>query len=260
MILDEITAHKREELERRKAAMPIEQLREAVEDVSKPRDFRNAVRAPGLSLIAEIKRASPSRGALIENADSVQIGGLYEEAGARAISVLTDERFFHGSLEDLTTVRRSVSIPCLRKDFTIDEYQICEARAAQADAVLLIVRILSDEQIKDYLDLAHSLGMAALVETHTEGEIERALKAGAHVIGINNRNLDTFEVDVRTTMRLRKLVPGGNVLVSESGIRTRDDVRMLDDGGVDAVLVGEALVTSNDILAKIRELLGCDES
>jgi indole-3-glycerol phosphate synthase len=148
----------------------------------------------------------------------------------------------------------------LRKDFIIDEYQIYEARAAHADAILLIVRILSDQQLRDYLTLSKELRLGALVETHTADEIDRALTAGAHIVGINNRNLATFEVDLNTTLDLRKRVPGGNVLVSESGIHTREHVRMLEDGGVDAILVGEALVTSNDIQAKIKELLGCDES
>ena len=151
-------------------------------------------------------------------------------------------------------------MPCLRKDFIIDAYQIYEARAATADAILLIVRSLSDTQLKEYQEIAVSLGMAALVETHDQDEIERALEAGAHIIGINNRDLSTFEVDVNRSLELKKMVPGGNILVSESGIKTRDDVRRLEDGGVDAVLIGEALVTSNDIGGKMYELLHDDES
>lgn len=261
MVLDEICAHKRQEVARRSIETPVEQLRDAIDaSRTRPRDFRNALRAEGISLIAEVKRASPSRGALIENVDSVELGAVYEEGGARAISVLTDEKFFKGSLDDLTWVHQGVSLPCLRKDFVIDEYQVYEARAAQADAILLIVRILSDQQARDYLDLVRSLGMAALVEAHNEAEIERALEIGAHIIGINNRDLDTLDVDINTTIQLKKLVPGGHVLVSESGIHARDHVRMLEDGGIDAILVGEALVTSDDIQAKIRELLGRDES
>ncbi|MBI5095032.1 MAG: indole-3-glycerol phosphate synthase TrpC [Candidatus Hydrogenedentes bacterium] len=260
MILDEICAYKREELQRRIAAVPLKELLEQVEQARPARDFRAALRLEGISLIAEVKRASPAKGVLMADLDPVEVAGAYEQGGARAISVLTDERFFRGSLDDLTTVHKHVAVPCLRKDFTIDEYQIYEARAAEADAILLIVGILSDEQIKDYLALAVSLGMAALVETHDEAEIERALAAGARIIGINNRNLKTFEVDINTSIRLKKLVPGGKVLVSESGIHTREHVRILENGGVDAILVGEALVTSNDINAKIRELLGRDES
>jgi indole-3-glycerol phosphate synthase len=174
--------------------------------------------------------------------------------------VLTDGHFFKGTLDDLTTVHTHVAVPCLRKDFMVDEYQIYEARAAEADAILLIVGVLSNEQIKEYTALAASLGMASLVETHDEEEIERALETGSHIIGINNRNLKTFEVDINTTLRLKKLVPGGKVLVSESGIHTREHVKALENGGVDAILVGESLVTSKDINAKIRELLGRDES
>lgn len=259
MILDEICAHKREELSTAVAREPLASMRERAKEGQPARDFRHALRQEGISLIAEVKRASPSRGALLEGMDPVEVASIYEEAGARAISVLTDERFFQGSLEDLVAVRRSVIVPCLRKEFIIDAYQIYEARAASADAILLIVRILSDSQLAEYRELAASLGMAALVECHEAAEVERALASGAHIIGINNRDLATFEVDFNTTLELRKLVPGGKVLVSESGIHTRDDVRILENGGVDAILVGEALVTSGDIRGKMRELLGRDE-
>jgi indole-3-glycerol phosphate synthase len=260
MILDTIIAHKLQEVAEAKEAVPLATLIEGSAGASPSRDFRGALREQGISLIAEIKRASPSKGTLIDNAEPADLATLYESSGARAISVLTDARFFRGSLDDLAEVHQTVKLPCLRKDFVIDEYQIYEARAAHADAILLIVRILSDQQLRDYLTLSKELRLGALVETHTADEIDRALTAGAHIIGINNRNLATFEVDLNTTLELRKRVPGGNVLVSESGIHTREHVRMLEDGGVDAILVGEALVTSNDIQAKIRELLGCDES
>ena len=161
-------------------------------------------------------------------------------------------------MDDLTTVHQGVALPCLRKEFIIDEYQIYESRAAQADAILLIVRCLSDAQLKDYLELAEGLGMGVLVETHTAEEIERAINAGAHIIGINNRDLDTFTVDINVSMELKRLVPGGHVLVSESGIHTRDHVVKLEDGGIDAILVGEALVSSSNIAAKMAELLGRD--
>lgn len=259
MILDGICAHKLTEVAHAKEVTPLPRLLERIESMQPPRDFRAALRADGISLIAEIKRASPSKGTLIENVNAPGLATLYEASGARAISVLTDERFFKGTLEDLVTARQNVKVPCLRKDFVIDEYQIYEARAAHADAILLIVRILSDEQIRDYLALAKTLRLSALVETHTAEEIERALKAGAHIVGINNRNLDTFEVSLNTTLELKKYVPGGNVLVSESGIHKRGDVRILEDCGIDAILVGESLVTSRDIQAKIRELLGRDE-
>jgi len=259
MILDEICAHKREEVEARKREMPLARIQEALLDAKPPRDFRRALRGAGISLIAEVKRASPVKGVFVEDLDPVDLSSAYEQGGASAISVLTDQRYFRGSLDDLTLVRKHVEVPCMRKEFIVDEYQIYEARAASADAILLIVRMLSDAQLRDYQALAKSLGMACLVETHDAPEIERAIEAGSHIIGINNRDLDTFHVDIRTTLELKKRVPGGHVLVSESGIQTRDHVKMLEDGGVDAILVGETLVTSRDIVGKIRELLGRDE-
>lgn len=259
-ILEEIRDHKIREVNAAKREKSLDELLERIPRLRPPRNFRDALRAPGMSLIAEVKRASPAKGVLIEQGDALQIATTYEHAGARAISVLTDEKYFKGNLQDLISVRKYVGVPCLRKEFIVDPYQIYEARAAEADAILLIVRILSDDQIKEYMRIAEGLGMGVLVETHDAAEIERALKAGAHIIGINNRDLSTFEVDIKTTLELKKLVPGGNVLVSESGIRTRDDVVRLEQGGVDAMLIGEALVTSDDIGAKIRELLGPDES
>jgi indole-3-glycerol phosphate synthase len=259
MLLDQIVADKREEVEGLKRTRPLETLQEALERSEPPRDFRTALRLEGISLIAEIKRASPSRGDMLPGVDAVEIADLYEQSGARAISVLTDAKYFKGSLEDLTSVHTNVRLPCIRKEFIIDPYQIYEARAASADAILLIVRILTDHEITEYLRVTRSLGMAALVETHTAEEIDRALSCGAHIIGINNRNLDTLEIDVNTTMQLKRRVPGGNILVSESGINTRTQVKMLEDGGVDAILVGESLLTSRNIRGKIRELLGHGE-
>lgn len=258
MILDEICANKREEVDAAKRAVPLQILEEQIASVRPARDFRLAMRKPGISLIAEIKRCSPTLGPILKDAEPTDLAGLYEQAGAAAISVLTDNRYFGGALSDLTSVHKSVQLPCLRKEFIIDEYQIYEARAAEADAILLIVRILSDQQLQDYLAVAKHLKMAVLVETHDEPEIERAIAAGAHIIGINNRDLSTFTVDIETTLRLKRYVPGGHVLVSESGVSTREHVQRLEDGGVDAVLIGEALVRSHDIRAKIRELLGHD--
>ena len=260
MILDEICEHKRGEVVAAKAKTPLSELEDRIESAEPARDFRGALRGEGISLIAEVKRASPSKGILMEDMDPATLGGFYEHSGAAAISVLTDEKYFQGSLADFVSVRRAVDVPCLRKEFIIDPYQIYESRASSADAILLIVRILSDEELKDFQALAHELGMACLVETHDAAEVERALEADAAIIGINNRDLTTFEVDMMRTLEIKKMVPGGKVLVSESGIRTRDDVRRLDKGGIDAILVGEALVTSDDISGKIREILGRDES
>lgn len=259
MILDEIVANKRLEVAESKVRVPREQLEERASTLPKPRDFRTGLRREGISLIAEIKRASPSKGDMLPGVDAVDLAALYEQSGARALSILTDFNFFKGTLDDLESVQQSVRLPCLRKEFIIDEYQIFEARAHRADAILLIVRLLSDEQLKRFHATARSLGMAVLVETHTEEEIRRAMECGAHIIGINNRDLDTLTMDLQTTMRLRRIVSGGYTLVSESGIYTREHVRMLEDGGVDAILVGESLLTSKNIQAKIRELLGQDE-
>ena len=256
MILDEICANKRVEVEEAKRQTPLHELEERIEQRRKARDFRGALRQPGISLIAEVKRASPTLGTFLEKVDPAELAGVYKQSGARAISVLTDEKYFKGTLADLVAVHAAVPVPCIRKEFVVDEYQIYEARAADADAILLIVKCLSDAQIKDYLAIAQSLGMGVLVETHTAEEIERAIGAGAHIIGINNRDLTTFTVDINITLSLKKYVPGGHVLVSESGIHTRDHVRRLEDGGVDAILVGEALVKSGNIAAKIHELLG----
>ena len=259
MILDEICEHKRSEIACAMSRAPLRDVMERAKDAPPARDFRHAIRREHVGLIAEVKRASPSRGVLAEGMEPVEIAAIYEECGAAAISVLTDEKFFKGSLEDLTAVRRSVKVPCLRKEFMLDPYQIYEARAAQADAILLIVRILTDSQLREFREVAASLGMASLVECHDAAEVRRAIDTGAQIIGINNRDLQTFSVDLNTTLELRKHVPGGKVLVSESGIFTREHVRKLEGGGVDAILVGEALVTSGDVRAKIRELLGRDD-
>lgn len=259
MILDEIVAHKRKEVAACRHKTPIPALEERIEHLPAPRDFRGALRRDGISLIAEIKRASPSKGDILPDLDAVALAALYEQAGARAISVLTDAKFFKGNLNDLSAVHTAVRLPCLRKEFIIDPYQIYESRAASADAILLIVRILSDAQLEELLAVSQSMGLAALVEVHSADEIDRALAAGAHIIGINNRDLDALSVDFNTTLALKKYVPGGNVLVSESGIHTRSQVKLLEAGGTDAILVGEALLTSGDIRAKIDELLGRDE-
>ncbi len=258
MILDEIVSHKRDEVRLAKSALPEDELRAQLPDVKPPLDFRAAVRAPGLSLIAEVKLASPVKGVFLPETDPVDLGALYEDSGATILSVLTDEKYFKGSLKTLTSLKRRVSIPCMRKDFIIDPYQILEARVAGADAFLLIVRSLSDLELRDFIALGRELGMYALVEAHDAEEIARALGAGAHVIGINNRDLATFEVDITRTFDLKKAVPGGVALVSESGIFTGEHARLMEEHGVDAILVGEALVTSGDIPGKIQELLRGD--
>ncbi len=261
-LLDEIMAWKREELEKRKQEQPIASLRALAATAPAPWDFVAALRAPGISLIAEVKRASPSRGLLSHHFDPVELAQIYVRNGARAISVITDARFFQGKLEYLTQVKETlvqmgVQVPVLRKDFIFDPYQVWEARVAGADAVLLIVAVLSDKLLRELLQLTRRLGMEALVEVHNEQELARAITAGARVIGINNRDLRTFEVDLRVTERLRPLIPPDILVVSESGIHTAEDVRRLAALQVDAILVGESLVRADpaDRPQRVRELV-----
>ena len=255
MILADIVGHKKRELKRRKEAVPLAAVKESIDPLQSPRAFGKALtQSADLALIAEIKKASPSGGRIRKDVDPVEIGRLYEDAGAAAVSVLTDERFFHGSLASVKQVKDAVSIPVLRKDFIIDPYQIYESRAFGADAVLLIVAVLSDDELRAFLSLCRELGLEALVEAHTELERDKALEAGADIIGINNRDLTTFAVDLSTTTRLASGMPEGMTCVSESGIKTRDDVERLREAGIDAVLVGTALMAAKDIGAKIKEL------
>ncbi len=246
-LLDEIMAWKRQEVAKVKRERPLATLRALAATVPKPLDFAAALRAPGVSLIAEVKRASPSRGLLCHDFDPERLARTYVTHGAAAISVLTDARFFQGKLEHLTQVKETVvaqgrPIPVLRKDFIFDPYQVWEARVAGADAILLIVAVLGERDLRDLLAETRRLGMEALVEVHNEQELARALTAGARIVGINNRDLRTFTVDLGVTERLRPLVPPDIVVVSESGIHTPEDVKRLAALGVDAILVGEAFV------------------
>lgn len=259
--LTEVRRAKQAEVKARAGRTPLADLKARIRDLSAPRPFTAALTAgPGLSLIAELKKASPSGGVLREDFDPLKIAAIYEEHGASALSVLTDTPFFQGRLETLKDLKSGPTpptrLPLLQKDFLLDEYQVVEARAFQADAVLLIVAILEPRQLADYLALAADLGMDALVEVHTAKELEQALKVEARLIGINNRDLDTFTTDLETTIRLMKEVPSGHTVVSESGIETRRDVERLLVAGVQAVLIGEAFMRSPDIGEKMKELLG----
>ncbi len=253
-VLDKILDHKVAELAARKARVPLRDIVGAARSAAPPRDMLSALNQETVALIAEVKHASPSKGVLIEDFDPVGLGTTYAEHGAAAISVLTDEVFFLGQLDHLTAVRGAINVPVLRKDFVIDLYQVYEGRAAGADAILLIVAALEDAQLAELHALALDLGMAALVEVHNEDELERALRITPPLLGINNRNLKTFKVNLRTTARLARLVPDAVTLVAESGIATGADVREMGRAGAHAVLVGEALVKSGDIAAKVREL------
>jgi len=254
-MLDRIVAGKRKEVAQRKRKLPLSALKERMARSRAPLDFAAALSGDSTRLIAEVKRASPSRGVLCPDFDPVALAKSYAQAGAAAISVLTEVNYFEGSIDHLVAIREAVNLPLLRKDFIFDPYQIYESRAYGADALLLIVAILSQEQLKELLSLSRSLGLSCLVEVHNESEVERALSSGAEIIGINNRDLATFAVDINTTHRLRPLIPQGRIVVSESGISRRRDVEKLKEWGVRAVLVGEALVTAKDIPAKMRELI-----
>ncbi len=251
-ILDEIMRYHREQLPKIKRAVPLADLRAMTSVAAPPLDFYAALKASGVSLIAECKKASPSKGLMVKNYNPVRLAQSYVQAGARAISVLTDGRHFQGSLDDLRAVRQAVDVPLLRKDFTFDPYHIYEARVAGADAVLLIAAVLGDNDIRDLLALTHKLGMNALVEVHTERELERVLALEPRIVGVNNRNLQTFKVDFANTARLRQMIPDNVVVVGESGLKTAVDVRQMRDIGVDAMLVGETLVKSKDVFSTAK--------
>jgi len=255
-ILAEIVRHKRQEVAGLKAAQPRAALEALCRGLAAPRDFERALTPVrgGVRLIAEVKKASPSRGVLAADLDPIALASTYGKHGADTISVLTDAKYFQGSLDILRQVRVAVDVPLLRKDFTIDEYQLWEARAAGADAVLLIVAILEPALLRDLAAAAKGLGLAALVECHTEPELEVALAAGSRLIGINNRDLGTFETRIETTLALLPRIPPGPIVVSESGFFSGADVRRVVEAGAHAVLVGEGLVRAADVAAKIREL------
>jgi indole-3-glycerol phosphate synthase len=256
MILDRILANKYLEVAQRRISTPIEQLREQALAQVPPRDFLGALKRAGRpALIAECKKASPSKGLLRPEYDPAQLARTYAQNGAAALSVLTDEKFFQGSLHDLSAAREAAGVPALRKDFIVDSYQVYEARVAGADAVLLIVAALRFDQLRELHAQITELGMTALVEVHTEAEVDIALMIEPKLLGVNNRNLHDFSVDLQTTGRLRQRIPAEIALVAESGIHTTDDVAQVRDMGVDAILVGEALVTAGDVGAKVRELV-----
>lgn len=256
-VLDRIVERKRRDIEEAQRRRPGAQLREQLADAPPVRDFTGALcSAPDMALIAEIKKASPSAGLIREDFDPVRIAGIYERHGAGCISVLTDESFFQGHLDHLREVRRAVSVPLLRKDFILDRYQILEARVAGADCILLIAECLSEAQLNDLHAYAAELGMQTLIELYEPENLERVLSLQPPLLGINNRNLRTFETDLEHVIRLAGRVPESCLLISESGLRNREDVLRLQRAGIRAVLVGETLLRSPDIGAKVEELLG----
>lgn len=256
-ILEEIAEKTRERVASCKEQKPLEQVkREALSmDANTGYPFEKALKKEGISFICEVKKASPSKGLIAEKFPYVEIAKTYEEAGASAISVLTEPYYFQGANEYLTEIHHEVSLPLLRKDFTVDEYMIYEAKVIGASAVLLICSLLDGETLKKYIEIADSLGLTALVEAHDEAEIEQAVKAGARVIGVNNRDLKTFTVDLKNSIRLRKLVSDEILFVSESGIRTAEDIRELADNHVNAVLIGETMMRAGNVKEVLSEMI-----
>jgi len=254
-MLDKIVARKRVDVEQRKRSMPLSSLKERISQREAPRDFSLALEDSHTRLIAEVKQASPSRGVLCSDFHPVELARKYAEGGAAAISVLTEANYFQGSIDHLTAIREEVPLPLLRKDFIFDPYQVYESRACGADALLLIAAILEQEQLEELLSLSRRLGMKCLVEAHDQSEVERAVSSQAEIIGINNRDLTSFTIDLDTTRRLLPLIPKDRIVVSESGITSRSDVERLKGWGVNTMLVGEALMTADDIVSKVRELI-----
>lgn len=257
MILDEIAGKTRERVAAGKKAVPPEEMRRmALRKERGDFPFEKALRREGLSFICEVKKASPSRGLIAGDFPYLEIAADYEAAGAAAVSVLTEPYFFQGENRYLSEIAETVSLPVLRKDFTVDEYMIYEAKVIGASAVLLICSLLNEETLREWITLSHSLGLSALVEAHDEEEIQMAVRAGARIIGVNNRNLKTFEVDINNCIRQRKHIPSDILFVAESGIKSREDVAALEKGGVDGVLIGETLMRSPDKEMTLRQLKG----
>jgi indole-3-glycerol phosphate synthase len=257
MILDDILEETKHWVASCRERVPVAELERQAAATPPPRSLAAALRgARGMGCIAEFKRRSPSKGWILQKADVAQVVPAYAAAGATAVSVLTDTPFFGGSLDDLRKARAAVDLPILRKDFLVDRYQVVEARAAGADAVLLIVAALTDEDLRELLDETHRFGMDALVETHDRGEVARALAAHARIIGVNHRDLRTFTMNVNLAAEMRPLIPADCLVVGESGIRTAEDVVRLKAAGIDAILVGETLMTAKDPAAELRQLLG----
>lgn len=256
MILDKVVDKVRQSLADRKQQVPLSELERLSNCSESPRGFTRALQGTDIKLIAEVKRASPSKGWLCPNLDVSTLVRSYARGGAAAISVLTESSFFKGSFADLASVRQTVDLPVLCKDFILDPYQIYEARAYGADAILLIVAILSPLELSLLVEVAHSLKVSALIEVHNEQEIEKAIGVGGNLIGINNRDLTDFSIDLGVTLRLLPLIPPGTIVISESGIKSAADIATLQASGVNAVLVGETLITSSDPEAKLKELRG----
>lgn len=256
-ILDELAEYAGKRVEQAKILHPFDEVKERALSMKRGEfAFENALKKPDIAFICECKKASPSKGVIAEDFPYLTIAKAYEEAGADCISVLTEPKWFLGSDAYLREIAEQVSIPCIRKDFTVDAYMIYEAKLLGASAVLLICSILSGEQIREYIGICDTLGLSALVEAHDEKEVQTAIDAGARIIGVNNRNLKDFTVDIENSSRLRKMIPDNVLYVSESGVRSNEDIHVLKEIGADAVLVGEVLMRAADKKAKLAELKG----
>lgn len=258
MILDDLVAATKRRLQREKELISVDDMKAkaAAAPTKDPQAVYDRFNAPGIHLIGEVKKASPSKGLIADQFPYLEIAKDYDQHGVSAISVLTEPDYFKGDIRYLQEIAANVSVPVLRKDFVIDSYMLYQAKAAGASIVLLIVAILSDQQLKDYFKLAHELGLAALVEAHDEQELKRAVNVGAKLIGVNNRDLRTFDVSLNNSIKLRKLVPNNIAFVAESGIHTRDDVKVMEANHMNGILIGEALMTAPDKAEKITQLLG----
>ena len=259
MFLQKILESKKREIAGQKIMLPLSILKRRLAGVPASRDFEGALRSRACALIAEVKRSSPSKGRIREDFEPVAIARIYAENGAAAASVITERRFFEGEASFLSDIRKSVQIPLLRKDFIIDSYQIYESRLLGADAVLLIARILEASRLRDFIILSSELGLSSLVEVHDETDLEKAVSAGARLIGINNRDLSTFSTDLKVSLRLAPLAPPEALVISESGIRSGGDIKTLMSAGIRSFLVGEILMRERDVAGKMKELLAAGE-
>ncbi len=256
MFLDKIIATKKEEVSQIRRIKPLGELKDVIRDLPRPENFAAALTAQPTAIIAEIKRRSPSKGILRDDFDHIKIASVYQESGAAAISVLTDKKYFGGDKTFLSDIKKSCHLPLLRKDFIVDSYQIYEARVMESDALLLITGILKEDELKEFIGLTESLGLFPLVEVHSWAELDKALSAGAVMVGINNRDLKTFNTDLSVSLNLAPHIPPDKMLISESGIHTRDDIELLQNAGFHAFLIGETLMRADDVGKKMKELLG----
>jgi indole-3-glycerol phosphate synthase len=255
MFLEKIIKHKREEYNKIIRMKSLQELKVMLSDIPPSRDFRKSLMGDNIHIIAEIKKASPSRGIIRNDFEPVEIAKIYESNGASALSVLTDSYFFHGSIDYLPEIKEAVNIPILRKDFIIDEYQIYETRLYRGDALLLIATVLDDYKLKDFMDITNELGLSYVVEVHDIKDLERVLPLNPEIIGINNRDLNTFNVDIKRSFELVKYIPENIIVISESGISNIDDIIALKDKGINIFLIGEGLIKERDIGRKLRSLL-----